>query len=387
MFDEIKQEIDALAPQIVAWRRDFHRYPEVAFAERRTSEVLREFLESLGLPVAACGGLGLRAVLEGKPGGRSVALRSDMDALPLVEEGDKEYLSLNKGAAHACGHDGHMAILMAAAKVLSLHKNDLPGRVVFLFQPAEELPPGGAIRMVEDGALDGVDAIFGLHLWQGLPTGAVASLKGPMMAQADNFTVTVTGRGGHGSMPQLATDPILVASEIVIASQSIVSRNVDPLKPAVVSFGAVQGGTVNNIIPTTVTLKGTVRTFDPALQTLIEGRLKALVEVTARAFGAEARLDYFLGYPVLVNDPALTDLALDVARRTLGSDRVISTMDPVMGGEDFAYFLQKIPGAFIFFGAGDGQAYPHHHPAFDIDERALAPAALLVTRLALEFLG
>lgn len=215
MFENIRREIESLNPQIVAWRRDFHSHPEVAFEEKRTSEVIKRYLESLGLPVTACGGLGLRAVLEGKPGGRSVALRADMDALPLVEEGDKEYISLNKGATHACGHDGHMAVLMAAAKILTAHKKELSGRVVFLFQPAEELPPGGAIRMVEDGALNGVDAIFGLHLWQGMPTGTVAAAKGPMMAQADNFTVTVKGRGGHGSMPHLATDTILVALSLI----------------------------------------------------------------------------------------------------------------------------------------------------------------------------
>jgi amidohydrolase len=386
MNEDLRKEFATLTPQIVAWRRDFHQHPEVAFEEKRTSEVIRKFLESLGLQVSACGGLGLRAVLEGRPGGKTVALRADMDALPLVEEGDKEYISLNKGAAHACGHDGHVAILMGVAKVLSAHKNELPGRVVFLFQPAEELPPGGAIDMVKDGALNGVDAVFGLHLWQGMPTGKVAALGGPMMAQADNFTIMVKGRGGHGSMPHLARDSILAASEIVVASQSIVSRNVDPLKPAVVSFGMVQGGTVNNIIPTTVTLKGTVRTFDPKVQALIEGRLKTVAETAAQTFGAEAQLEYVIGYPVVVNDPAMTELALDVARKTLGPERIL-VMDPVMGGEDFAYFLQKVPGAFIFFGAGDGRTFPHHHPGFDIDEKALPEAALLMTRIALEFLS
>jgi len=240
--------------------------------------------------------------------------------------------------------------------------------------------------MIKDGALDGVDAAFGLHLWQGMPTGKVASLGGPLMAQADNFTITVKGRGGHGSMPHLVCDSILAASEIVVASQSIVSRSVDPLKPAVVSFGMVQGGTVNNIIPTTVTLKGTVRTFDPKVQALIEGRLKTVAETVAQTFGAEARLEYVIGYPAVVNDPAMAELALDVARKTLGPDRILG-MDPVMGGEDFVYFLQKAPGAFIFFGAGDGRTFPHHHPGFDIDEKALPEAALLMTRIALEFLG
>ena len=386
MDDAIRKEIERLAPQIISWRRDFHRHPEVAFNEMRTSEVIRKFLEGLGLPVAACGGLGLKAVLEGRPGGKTVALRAEMDALPLKEEGDKEYISQNEGATHACGHDGHMAALMAAAQVLTAHRTEWTGRIVFLFQPAEELPPGGALAMVKDGALDGVDAVFGLHLWQGLPTGRIGAVKGPMMAAADNFTVTVKGRGGHGSMPHQACDSILVASEIVVACQSIVSRSVDPLKPAVVSFGTIQGGTVNNIIPATVTMKGTVRTFDPAVQTVIEGRLKSVVGSTAEAFGAEATMEYFAGYPAVVNDPAKTDFALDVVRRTLGQDRVVP-IDPVMGGEDFAYFLQKVPGVFLFFGAGDGRPYPHHHPCFDIDEAALPQAALLLVGLALEFLG
>ncbi len=224
MDDVIRKEIERLAPQIISWRRDFHRHPEVAFNEMRTSEVIRKFLEGLGLPVAACGGLGLKAVLEGKPGGKTVALRADMDALPLKEEGDKEYISQNEGATHACGHDGHMAALMAAAQVLTAHRTEWTGRIVFLFQPAEELPPGGALAMVKDGALDGVDAVFGLHLWQGLPTGRIGAVKGPMMAAADNFTVTVKGRGGHGSIPHQACDSILDASEIVVACQSIVSR-------------------------------------------------------------------------------------------------------------------------------------------------------------------
>jgi amidohydrolase len=383
---DLKQQIESLAPELVRLRRDFHRHPEVAFREKRTSEVIREHLEGLGLPVKPCGGLGLRAVLEGKSGGKTVALRADMDALPLFEEGDKEYISLNKGAAHACGHDGHMAVLMTAARVLASRRKEFTGRVVFLFQPAEELPPGGALPMVEDGALEGVDAVFGLHLWQGLPTGTVGAFKGPMMAQADNFSVTVRGRGGHGSMPHLACDPILAAAHVVTAAQSIVSRDVDPLKPAVVSFGAIQGGTVNNIIPAEVTLKGTVRTFDLDIQARIEDRLKTLVEETAEALGAEGRLDYEHGYPAVVNDAAMTDFALAAARRALGEDKVVP-VDPVMGGEDFAYFLKKVPGAFLFFGAGDGKPFPHHHPAFDFDERALPAATLLEVSLALEFLG
>lgn len=386
MRQGLETEIAALTGQLVAWRRDFHCHPEVAFEEARTSAVVREFLESLGLPVRSAGGTGLVAVLEGNPGGKTVALRADMDALPVQEEGEKEYRSLNRGVTHACGHDGHMAMLMAAAKVLAGRKNDLNGRVVFLFQPAEEKPPGGAKRMIEEGALDGVDAVFGLHLWQPFPTGMIGVIKGPMLAQADNFSLIVKGKGGHGAMPQTAVDPILAAAQIIVNSQSIVSRNVDPLKPCVVTFGTINGGTTHNIIPEEVAMAGTVRTFDLAVQALAERRLREIAEETAKAFGASCRVEYMKGYPALVNDAGMVDFATDVAKRNLG-ENCLQPLDPVMGGEDFAYYLQKVPGVFIFLGAGDGREFPHHHPAFDIDEKALPLGALLLTSLALEFLG
>jgi len=386
MSKRLETEIAALTGQLVAWRRDFHRHPEVAFEETRTSAVVREFLESLGLSVRSAGGTGLVAVLEGRPGGKTVALRADMDALPVEEQGGKEYDSLNRGVAHACGHDGHMAMLMAAAKVLTARKGEFSGRVVFLFQPAEEKPPGGAKRMVEEGALDGVDAVFGLHLWQAFPTGKVGVIKGPMLAQADNFSIIVKGKGGHGALPHTAVDPIVAAAQIVANCQTIVSRNVDPLKPCVVTFGTFNGGTTNNIIPAEVTLTGTVRTFDPVIQTLAERRLREIAEETAKAFGASCQVDYVPGYPAVVNDARMVDFATGVARRVLGEGSLYP-FAPVMGGEDFAFYLQKVPGAFIFLGAGDGHEFPHHHPAFDIDERALPMGALLNTSLALEFLG
>ncbi len=385
MMDELKKDVESLSGQLIAWRRDFHRYPEVAFKERRTSAVLRDFLEGLGLKVQTLAGTGLRAVLEGNPGERTVALRADMDALPLTEEGDKEYISKNPGATHACAHDGHMAVLMGVAHLLSDRKDRFNGKIVFLFQPAEEQLPGGAKPMIEEGALEGVQAIFGLHFWQLLPTGTVGIIKGPMLAQADNFKITVKGKGGHGSMPHLTVDPILAASQIVVNLQSVVSRNVDPLKPAVLSFGKVEGGTVNNIIPEEVRLVGTVRTFDPAIQALIERRLGEIVDETGKAFGASAAVEYELGYPAVVNHSSMVDFVTEVTSRTLGGEK-IKAIDPVMGGEDFALYLQKIPGAFFFFGAGDGMKFPHHHPAFDIDERALPQATLLMTCLALEFL-
>lgn len=385
MVEEIKEEIKRLGPQLIAWRRDFHRHPEIAYHEERTSSVIRSFLEELDLEVSACAGTGLKAVLEGRPSGKTVAFRADMDALPLKEEGEKEYISENPEATHACGHDGHMAILMGVAKVLAKRRDQFRGRVVFLFQPAEERIPGGAKQMIEEGALDGVQAIFGLHLWQPLPTGTIGIVKGAMMAQPDQFSIVVRGRGGHGSAPQMTVDPILVASQLVVNAQSIVSRNVDPLKPVVVSFGTISGGTIYNIIPNEVCLTGTVRTFDQKLQALAERRLRQISEETAKAFEATAQLKYEKGYPPLVNHDDMVDFVLSVAKKSLGKDK-IKPIDPVMGGEDFAYFLQKVPGAFFFFGMGDGQKFPHHHPAFDIDEKALKPAVLLMTSIALEYL-
>jgi amidohydrolase len=243
MIGDLKKDIKELTAQLIEWRRDFHRHPEIAYKEHRTSSVIRKFLESLGMPVKVYAETGL-----------------DIDALPLKEEGDKEYKSENPEATHACGHDGHMAILMGAAQLLSQRREQLKGKVVFILQPSEERIPGGAKRMIEEGALEGVDAIFGLHLWQPLPTGTVGIVKGAMMAQPDAFSITVKGKGGHGSMPHMTVDPILVASHLVVNSQSIVSRSVDPLKPVVVSFGTVKGGTIYNIIPGEVSLTGTVRT-------------------------------------------------------------------------------------------------------------------------------
>ncbi len=385
MREQLKKDAEEIAGQLVEWRRDFHRNPEVAFQEQRTSSVIHKYLESLDIPVTECAETGLRGVLRGNPGGKTVALRADIDALPLKEEGDKEYISQNPEAAHCCGHDGHMAILMGAVKLLSERKSEFKGNVVILFQPSEERMPGGAKRMIEEEALEGVDAIFGLHLWVPLPTGAVAVVKGPMMAQPDDFTIIVKGKGGHGSMPHQTVDPILVASQIVVNAQSIVSRNIDPLKPAVVSFGTIEGGTIYNIIPGEVKLTGTVRSFESEIKDIAKKRIEEIAVGTAKAMGASVEFSYEEGYPPLVNDETMADFVLDVAKQTLGKDCVVD-INPVMGGEDFAYFLEKIPGAFLFLGAGDGMDFPHHHAAFDIDERALSQGTLLMTSLALEYL-
>ena len=386
MIEDLKKDVEELNPHLIEWRRDFHRHPEIANQEHRTSSVIRSFLESLQIPFRPAAGTGLIGVLEGQAGGKTVALRADMDALPLLEEGPKEYISQNPGATHACGHDGHMAILMGTAKLLASHRKQLKGKVVFLFQPSEERIPGGAPRMIEEGALDGVDAVFGLHLWQMLPTGKIASVPGPMMAASEEITIKITGRGGHGSTPHLTVDPIVVAAHLVVNLQTIVSRNVDPLKSAVMTVGAISAGTIFNIIPCDATLMGTVRSFDPHVRDLMERRVREVVAGTCATFGAQSEIQYVRGYPAVINDPAMTKFVHESARRTLGEQSVVS-IDPVMGGEDFAYYVQKRPGAFIFFGMGNGTSYPHHHPGFDIDEKSLPQATLLMSTLALDYLN
>jgi amidohydrolase len=385
MFEALKTDVAALSHQLIDWRRDFHRHPEVAFQEHRTSTVIRQFLEASGIPVRTVAGTGLVGEVQGKAGGRTIALRADIDALPLTEEGEEEYASLNPGACHACGHDGHMAILMAVARLLVQRENDFCGRVVLLFQPSEERIPGGAMPMIKEGALTGVDAVFGLHLWQTMPTGTVGCVKGAMMAASDEISIKLTGRGGHGSMPHLSLDPITAAGNLIVNLNGIVSRNVDPLKSAVLSLGSIHGGVIHNIIPNEVILTGTVRTFDPQLRNLMEKRIQEVVAGTSHACGTRGELQYERGYPALVNDAVMAELVLSVARCVLGENSILE-IAPVMGGEDFAYYLQQVPGAFLFFGMGNGTDFPHHHPRFDMDEAALAPAALLMTALALQYL-
>ena len=367
------------------WRRDFHRHPELAFEERRTASVVRAFLESRGIEVTPLAGTGLRGVLRGAAPGRTVALRADMDALPVTEANEVDYRSQAPGAMHACGHDGHMAILMGTASLLAAHRAELAGTVVFLFQPSEENPPGGAKPMIEEGALDGVDAVFGLHLWQPLPTGVVGVRPGPMMAASDTIRLVVRGRGGHASQPHLTVDPVVVAAHVVIAAQTVASRYVDPLQPVVVSFTTVHGGRIHNIIPDEVTLTGTVRTLDPAVQQAVKQRLREVCEQTCRLFGATGEFSYDEGYPAVVNDPAAVELVTRVAREEFGAN-CVTTIAPVMGGEDFAYYLQRVPGTFVMLGIGDDRSYPHHNPRFDIDERALPSGVRLMVRTALELL-
>lgn len=381
----LSAEVEAIAADLVAWRRDFHRHPELGYQEQRTQQVVRAFLESLDIEARTCARTGVRGRLRGAKPGRTVALRADMDALPVAEIATHDYQSQNPGVMHACGHDGHLAILMGAARLLASRRATLAGDIVFLFQPSEEHHPGGAPLMIEEGALDGVDSIFGLHLWQPFPTGTVGLRAGASMAQADEFEITVGGRGGHASQPDVTVDPVVVASHLVVAAQTIVSRFVNPLQPAVVSVTTIHGGRIDNIIPDTVAMTGTVRTLDRGTQQAIRRRLEEVCDRTCHLFGATAGFAYNDGYPPVVNDAASVDLVARVAARELGAGQVM-TMMPVMGGEDFAYYLQRIPGAFAMLGTGDDRPHPHHNARFDIDERALPIGVRLMVAVALEML-
>lgn len=382
-FETIRTRIEELSGELSQWRRDFHRHPELAFQETRTSAVIRRMLEEWGIEVRACGGTGLRAVLTGGRPGRTVALRADMDALPVTEENTHDFRSENVGTMHACGHDGHMAILLGVAKVLSERRGELAGRFVFLFQPSEENPPGGAPGMIAEGALDDVDSIYGLHLWQPLPTGVVGLRAGASMAQADEIRLVVHGKGGHASQPQATVDPVLTASHCVVAAQAVASRFTDPVEAVVVSFTTFHGGRIHNIIPDSVELTGTVRTLNPDVQRAVKQQLREVCESVCRAFGARAEFVYEDGYPPVINDAASVAFARQVAESEFGAARVV-TIPPVMGGEDFAYYLQKVPGAFLMLGMGDGCPYPHHNARFDLDERSLAVGVRLLARVALE---
>ncbi len=383
---------------VIAWRRHFHRHPELSFRETGTARTVAAELSRLGLTVrtgvggtGSTGGTGVVGLLRGGRPGRCVALRADMDCLPIEELNRTPYRSGVKGMMHACGHDAHMAMLLGAASLLAARKGELAGSVKFLFQPGEETPPGGALSMIRDGALKSpaVDAAFAIHVDSSLPSGSVGLRRGPMMAASDNFRIEVTGRGGHAARPHSCLDPVVCGAAIVGALQTVVSRTMDPAQPAVVTVGTFQAGTKHNIIPQTALLEGTARTIDARSHRLMPGWIRRIAANVARAHGQTANVEYERGYPVLVNDPAMVDFAAGVAARMFGSESVAMIDLPLLGGEDFAYFLQGAPGCLIRLGtcSGPATAFPWHHPRFDIDESALPKGARLLAELAASFLA
>lgn len=387
----MSQEIAAseLSAYLRQWRRRFHARPELSFEERETAAAIAGELRRLGLKVRTqVGGTGVVGLLQGK-GGPCLALRADMDALPVAEENDCTYRSRKPGIMHACGHDAHCAILLGAAKILSSRRQELRGPVKFIFQPGEETPPGGALGMIADGVMENpkVEAIFGLHMDSALPYGRIGLRTGPMMAASDNFKILVKGRGGHAARPHNCLDPVLTAARIVCALQSIVSRRVDPAQPAVVTVGRIAGGSKHNIIPETVFLEGTARSIDPHTTRLMPRWIKEIAVGTARADGLTVEVEYDRGYPVLSNDPKMVAYARRVVEALFGRPAAVEIKQPLMGGEDFAYYLQKAPGAFLRLGSSSGPetSYPWHHPKFDIDERALMIGCKLIAALASRF--
>ncbi|WP_372603690.1 M20 aminoacylase family protein [Actibacterium sp.] len=368
----VKNRFAQMLDEIIAWRRDFHANPELMFDTHRTSGRVAELLSSFGCDevVTGIGRTGVVGVIRGRSDskGRVIGLRADMDALPITEATGAEYASTVPGKMHACGHDGHTSMLLGAAKYLAETRN-FDGTAVVIFQPAEE-GGGGGREMVEDGLMDrfGIDEVYGLHNMPGIPVGQFVIRHGAMMAAADEFEITVTGHGGHAAKPQAAVDTTLVASHIVVALQSIVSRNVDPLREAVLSVCAFHTDTrAYNVIPHHVHLRGTVRSMDEATRDHIVNRLHQVTEGIAASFGATAKVSYKYGYPVTINAPEQTDFAAEVAQSVAGS--VVTDGDPMMGAEDFSYMLNERPGAYIFMGNGDSAMI--HHPEYDFNDDAI----------------
>ena len=309
----------------------------------------------------------------GERPGRTVALRADMDALPITEENDFEFVSKNEGVMHACGHDGHTAMLLGAAKILSGMREEVEGEVRFIFQHAEELYPGGAQELVEAGVMEGVDAVFGIHLWSQLELGKIGVVYGPMLASPDTFEIVVEGRGGHAAMPHQTADAIAIGAQVVTNLQHVVSRNTDPLDKAVVSVTKFTGGTTHNVIPGSVELEGTVRTLDEEVRKEIPETMERIIKGVTGAHGASYTFEYQRGYRPVVNDEGVTQVVEETAREVFG-EAALEMMRPIMGGEDFSAYQQVTPGTFLFVGAGNeekGIAAPHHHPRFTVDEDSL----------------
>ncbi len=391
-MSDIETLVRGVVPAATELRHDLHAHPELGYEEHETARRIAEQLRELpGLDITTgVAGTGIVATMNGDAPGRCVALRADMDALPIREETGLPYASRNDGKMHACGHDGHMSCLVGAAKVLTRIADELPGKVKFIFQPAEE-GGGGGRAMCDAGALNDpeVDAIFGLHGWPGLAFGTIGTRPGPILASQDRWTLTVRGRGGHAAWPHHSIDPIVRASHIVTALQTIVSRSIDPLNAVVVTVGEFHAGTASNIIPDTAELSGTLRALNEDDRSLAAEQLQRIAEQTAASFGASADVEIHRGYPVLINDPAAAAFVQKVAGEVIGQQSVVSDMAPVMGAEDFAFYAQRIPAAFWCLGVrkGDESAQPRlHQSSYDFPDDALALGIRMHCEIAMRYL-
>ncbi|MDH6592829.1 hippurate hydrolase [Variovorax sp. TBS-050B] len=385
------EDLQHHADEFIGIRRDIHRHPELAFGEHRTAALVAEKLQAWGYEVTqGLGGTGLVGRLVRGDGTRRLGIRADMDALPIDEATGLPYASCNHGVMHACGHDGHTAMLLAAAHHLAT-RGRFSGTLHLIFQPAEE-GGGGALRMMEDGLFDRYpcDAVFAMHNMPGLPQGRFSLREGAAMASSDYATVVVEGVGGHGAMPHRTADPVVAAASIVMALQSVVSRNVDPLQMGVVTVGAIHAGKANNVIPASATLEISVRALDRDVRALLERRIKAVIAAQAESFGCTARVEWRKGYAVLVNTPAETAFAREVALELVGAERVTLQGPPLTGSEDFAFMLEKVPGSYLLIGNGDGDsagACMVHNPGYDFNDDNVALGAAYWVLLAERFLA
>lgn len=394
IYEQINAAATGLQPQLVAWRRDFHQHPEIGFHEVRTAGVVADHLRGLGLEVSTgVGQTGVVALIEGDGAAEAaptVLLRFDMDALPVHETTGLPFASQTPGVMHACGHDGHTAIGMGVAQLLVEHRAQLPGRVKLVFQPAEE-GLGGARAMIADGVMENPapSAAFGLHLWSRLPLNQVVVQEGPLWAGADKVDLVVTGRGGHGAMPHETVDAVVVACEIVLAWQMIVSRNVDPAEPAVITVGALHAGTANNVIAEQATLNASIRSLNIPMRDFLVERMGAIASGICAAHGATAELRFTQGVPPTINAASGAELMHKAAAATVGPESIIQ-ITPMMVGEDMSEFLNRAPGCFVLLGAWDQDKpinSPHHNAAFDWDERALSTGAALLANAAIAYLS
>ena len=391
-FGKIRAQIRDLQANLVAWRRELHQKPELGFQEQITAKFIEQKLQEWDISYRAeIAKTGIVATIASNSPGKVLAIRADMDALPIQEANEVSYRSQHDGKMHACGHDGHTAIALGTAYYLAHHRDDWQGTVKIIFQPAEE-GPGGAKPMIEAGVLNNpdVDAIIGLHLWNNLPLGTVGVRAGALMAAVECFRLTVLGKGGHGAMPDQTVDSIVVASQIVNALQTIVSRNVKPLDAAVVTVGELHAGTALNVIADTARMSGTIRYFNPELESLIRDRLEAIVSSICQMHGAKYDLDHWQLYPPTVNDSAIAELVRSVALEVVETPIGVVPECQTMGGEDMSFFLNEVPGCYFFLGSANpdkGLAYPHHHPRFDFDETALAMGVEMFVRCVEKFLN
>lgn len=396
MKDLIFEQCHRHFNDIVAIRRDIHQYPELGFDVHRTAGIAADALRALDIPVrTGIGRTGVVGDLEVPGASKRVALRADMDALPIQELTDVPFKSKIDGKAHLCGHDAHTAMLIGAARILSHLRDDLKTHIRFIFQPSEEALPGGAPAMIADGALEDVDEIYGIHVFPLFAVREYATCVGPMLAQSDTFQITLTGRGGHAAFPHLTVDPIVIGAQFVTAAQSIVARNVNPLDSAVISITQLHGGDANlqngltgaalNVIPPKVLIGGTVRTLQKSVQKSVRGQLESLLAGVAGAHDATYTFTYHEGYPVTYNHEPCVTTALSTARELVGQDNLVFPMSPILGGEDFGYYSQKIPACFVMVGAGNeekGIVNMCHHPQFDIDENCMIYGMAFLVSLA-----